>query len=212
MAYYLAVERTPGLYEAVNIKKTTKGKNLFPQDDKYECTLDEIDKFTTEYENIKNLKYMLNAEHKIPWANSALSLVYVNEHELQISQDILFKSSKKYLKNPDLVVAYITHNFLNYDLDFVKELILKEPEESPLRTKLEKLYKQIETALIDDFLLDVVCVTNIAKSLIYNLDENNLIINSQSIDYLKLHNIIAFIIDYEERKTKQKTKTKTKNT
>ena len=124
MAYYLAVERTPGSYEAINIKKTTKGKILFPKDDKYECTLEEIDKFTTEYENIKNLRYTLNTEHKIPWANSALSLVYVNGIEIKISQDILFKSSKKHIENPDLVVAYLTHKFLNYDLDFVNEMLL----------------------------------------------------------------------------------------
>lgn len=212
MAYYIAVERTPGSYEAINIKNTTKGNSIFPNDKIYECTLEEIDKFTTEYENLSSLKYMLYSEKKIPHVNSALSIVYANESQLEISKDILFKESRVYLESPDLAVAYLSNKFLGFDLDFCQELALNLSDKNPTRTMLETLSKDIQECISYNLHLDVTSTVRIAKSLIYNLDSDGLIINQQATNYTKLHNILAFIAKYENKRKKEKTKTKTKNT
>lgn len=206
MAYYLAVERTPDSFEAINIKKTTKGKKMFAPNESYECSLEEIDRFTTEYETLMSLKYSLHSERKIPWANSSLALVCVQGIELKITQDILLRNSKKYLENPNLVIEYLINKFCSYDSDFTNQLSNNFPETTETRNVLEELKLEITKCIINKSKLDINNITDIANSLIYNAE--------LTIDYQKLHNIVAFISEYENSLNQEKgyQRIKTKNT
>lgn len=208
MAYYMSIETTPGNYEAINIKNTTKGNVMFPNDKGYACTLEEIDKFTSEYEDLSSIRYMLYSEGKTSYVNSALSIVFNYEKELQTSKDILFKESKVYLESPDLVVAYITNKFLSFDLNFAKELVFYLPENSSGRGNIEKLVRDISECLEYNLPLEVTSAAFASKSLIYNLDNDGLIRNPNDMDYMKLRNMIVFIADYEKQRLKRKSRIK----
>jgi len=215
MAYYLAVERKVDSYEAINIRNTRKGRAILPQpnNSKYECTLEEIDKFTTQYDSLQSLKYDLYNENKISWFTCPLAIVYSDGLELRITKDILLSSSIEYLKNPDLVIEYLVNKFCSFDIHFTKELAQVLPEKSIIRTKVENMVLVMEAGITHDIPLDVTSVVNLAQSLVYNLDKNGFIKESKTIDYEMLHNIIVFITNYENKeKEKTKNRIKTKNT
>lgn len=215
MAYYLAVERTPGSHEAINIKKTEKGRKLFPNDTAYECTLEEIDRLTTEYISLFSLNHMLRSEKKTPWTNCSLSIVHVNGMELKITKNILLSDSKKYLDNPSLVLEYLIDKFTSLDTDFSNQLAKFLQEEANQKI-LEKITLSMEKCIINSIPLELIETTNIAKILLYRTNQDGVILEPISFDYEKLHNIVAFITDYERELNKQDEqvikRTKTKNT
>lgn len=217
MAYYFAVEITTSSYEATNIKKTRKFKNLFPEDDRpYECTLEEIDKFTTEYKSEESIRNGLYSEDAIPWAyySRPLSIVHVDGIEVRIvNGNILFADSKKYIENPNLVIEYIINKVKERDTLFLRTLsdtqnensiamykisklatALEEKESYDKKSTIEKLKYPLETKVTDEI------IEELALLLIHDCYLNGageLIINDQ-IDYEKLHNIVAFISEYEK--------------
>lgn len=213
MPYYLAIERNPDSYEAINIKNTEKGKEIFRNDKGYECTLDEIDRFTTEYMNLAALGNMLYWNKKVPWSNCSLALVNFNGIEIKITQDFLFSPSKKYLENPDLLVKYITNKFLNFDIEFTTELI-QCLSDNKTKTMVQDLVNTMNECIVYNMPLEVNNLMNIAQVLVYNHDENGLVSSPMTINYENLHKVVFYIANYENKKMKEnaKTKIKTKNT
>lgn len=211
MAYYLAVEKVPNSYEAINIKKTTKGRELF-KDDTFECTLEEIDKFTSSYDSIEKMSYELYSEKKLQWLNCSLAIFHVNGTKMKIEQNMIFSKSKKYLENPNLVIDYILNQYKNINTDFFKELALILPEND--KTRVENLIKDLENSIVCNLLFDVSIASAVVKSLICNIDESGVALENK-FDYKKLHNIVIFIANYEnELKQKMEQvnkKTRTKN-
>lgn len=199
MAYYFAVERNPNSYEAINIKKTKKGKKIFSTNREYECTLEEIDRYTTQYENLKALSCDLNDQKEIPWSTTPVAIVYVNGGEIRILQELLFSESKKYLEQPQLVGEYIFNKFMQLDTGFFKELINTQPENSKLRELIEGIILEIEASIINKTPLEASRVFKLNNSLIYNVDESEKVIYPQELNYEKLHNVVVFIADYENK-------------
>lgn len=209
MAYYLAVERKVNSYEAINIKGTKKGKEIFPKTngDNYACTLEEIDVFTMQYDSLQTLKYALYSEHKIPSYASPIAIVYAHNEKFKITDNILLSSSKDYLLNPNLVLEYLINTFRNNDIIFAKQLLETLPNNNPIKEMLDKLIKLMEESQISNTSLDT--ITTIAKHLVSNDNQEISTSSSISLDYKKFHDIVAFIINYQNN-TKSKNKTKTK--
>lgn len=215
MAYYLAVERNIDSYEALNIKNTRKARDIFSSkyDNNYACALEEIDKFTTQYDSLQALKYDLYSEHKISWFTCPLAIVYSSEKELRITKDILLSSSIKYLENPNLVIEYLVNRFCNLDISFTKELANTLKDKSIIRAKIESITSSMEAGITYNMSLELNSIVHLAQSLVYNLDKDGFIKESKTIDYEMLHNIIVFITNYENKeKEKTKNRIKTKNT
>ena len=100
MAHYLAVERVPNFYEAINIKKTTKGRKLF-QNDTRECTLEEIDRFTSQYDSIEKMSYELYSENKVRWANCSLAIIHISGTEAIADKNMIFSKRRfSFLTDP----------------------------------------------------------------------------------------------------------------
>lgn len=208
MPYYLAIEMNPDSYEAINIKTTEKGKEIFKNDKCYECTLDEVDKFTTEYTDLTALRDMLYNNKKVPWLNCSLALVNLNGIEIKITQDFLFSSSKKYLENPSLVVEYLTDRFLNFDIEFVTELSQFVSDEKT-KSLLKELANTMNECVSYNTSIDVIYVMHIAQILVFNCTKDE-----KTINYENLHNVVLYIANYENKKIMEnaKKRSRIKNT
>lgn len=226
MAYYFAVETTVSSFEGLNIKKTEKFKQLFGEKEGYETTLEEIDKFTTEYYDEKRLSNELHGDKVLSdyYYNHSLSIIYVNGVEVRkVPGNILFSDSKKYIENPNLVIDYIVNKAKEEDSVFFRKLSLILPENnittymiSVLATAIEdKQIKKLkkEFSLLDKLKMllnkrsDEELIQNIAKSLVQfcYLDGEGKLEFSDTIDYEKFHHTVSFISEYERNKSIEKT-------
>ena len=208
MAYYLAVERVPNLYEAINIKKTTKGRKLF-ENDTCECTLEEIDRFTSQYNRIETLSYELYSENKVQWPNCSLAIVHINGTETLIEKNMIFSKNKKYLENPNLVTDYILNQYKNVNINFFKELARVVSEND--KNRVENLTEDLERSIVCNLLFDESIASAVAKSLICNTDSKGLA-KENELNYIKLHKIVVFIANYEDslKQAKENTSKRTR--
>ena len=208
MAYYLAVERVPNLYEAINIKKTTRGRKLF-ENDTHECTLEEIDRFTSQYNRIETLSYELYSENKVQWPNCSLAIVHINGTETLIEKNMIFSKNKKYLENPNLVTDYILNQYKNVNINFFKELALVLSEND--KNRVENLTEDLERSIVCNLLFDESIASAVAKSLICNTDSKGLA-KENELNYIKLHKIVVFIANYEDslKQAKENTSKRTR--
>ena len=236
MAYYLAVETTQGAFEALSVRKSETFKKLTDSKNTFECTLEEIDQFTTQYINEKQLANDLNGENILPnfRYNNPLAVIYVNGGEIRKLQgNLLFKDSKKLIENPELAIEYIINKAKEEDSTFFRKLSLILPENSINTYMISVLATAIEDKKIkqnnhfldkfkmlfnkrsnDDF------IKNIAKSLVEfcYLDGEGKLEFSNAIDYEKFRYTVSFISEYEREYGKvktegpKKTKKKKKNT
>lgn len=214
MAYYLAVERKPDSYEAINIKKTPLGRNLF-LNDSFECTLEEIDCFTTQYINLEQLTHELYCDKFISWQNSSVATVYVSNGEIiTIERDMLFKASNKYLDNPYMALEYLINELSSCNIEFARELSKKivNPKE---REKLETLIKMMEEKLEKNIPLEMTELIHVAELLVYHTDDSEHINEPRLYEYSKIHNMALVIAKYENKlkqNSQPKVRKKTKNT
>lgn len=214
MAYYLAVERKPNSYEAINIKKTQLGRNLFLNNN-WECTLEELDCFTTQYISLEQLTHELHCDKFIPWPNSSIATVCVSDSEIiTIEKDLLFKESKKYLNNPSVVFEYVIKELSECNIEFATELYEKT-EDIRTKEKLMILIGKIKAKLAYDVPLEMTELTNVAESLVYNTDNSEYTHEPRLYEYSKIHNIVLAIANYENKLKENKQsykRTRTKNT
>ena len=236
MAYYFAVETTESAFEALNIKKSEKFKKLCDTKSTYECTLEEIDQFTTQYFDEKHLANDLNGDKILPnfRYNNPLAVIYVNGGEIRKLQgNLLFKDSKELIENPNLTIEYIINKAIEEDSVFFRKLSLILPENnintymiSVLATAIEDKKIKHNAHLIDKFKMlfnkrsNDDFIKNIARSLVEfcYLDGEGKLIFSDTIDYEKFRYTVSFISEYEREYQKvktegpKKTKKKKKNT
>ena len=191
MAYYLAVERTLDSFEAINIKKTHLGRNLF-LNDTYECTLEEIDRFTTQYVSIEQLIHELYCDKSIAWPSSSIATVCVCDTKISIERDMIFKESKKYLNNPSLVSEYLINELSSCNVDFAREL-LERVEDSKTKEILETLIQMMEEKIDNDIPLDMTSIMYVVEMLVHNTNEPTL------YEYSKIHNAVLAIVKYENK-------------
>lgn len=230
MAYYFAVETTQSAFEALNIKKSETFKRLYNTESTYECTLEEIDRITTEYLDERQLANDLNGEKILPnfRYNNPLSVIYVNGGEIRkVQGNLLFKDSKKLIENPNLTIEYIINKAKEEDSNFFRKLSLILPENNITTYMISVLATAIENKKINHngHLIDKLkmlfnkrsnddLIKNVAKSLVEfcYLDGEGKLIFSDTIDYEKFRYTVSFISEYEKEYeiTKKDVSNKTK--
>ena len=185
MAYYIAVETQEKNYSALNIKKSGYfGLTNKPDQMVYECTLEEIDGYTTKFQNKDRLMWCLVSERILPAQqhNYSLAIVHTNGPEVRIvDENILYADSKKYLQNPNLVIEYIKNKIEENDVMFLRKLSSTLPETSVitymiavLATTMENNYiygtKSFKEKLTSPrpVPLDETLISNIANALVYD--------------------------------------------
>lgn len=217
MAYYFAVETTESTFEGLNIKKTQSYKETVKSEEEtYECTLEEIDKFTTNFHNLSRLMHTIYSDGAITWSRYKypLSVLYVDGLEVRkVKGNILLADSKKYIENPNLVLEYIINKIKEKDALFLRKLGLIQDENSIARYKISKLATALEEKIIYDEKTTIEKLKNplqskieekkieeVALLLVYDcyINGEGELIFSGEIDYEKLHNTIAFISEYEK--------------
>ena len=209
MAYYLAVERMPNSYEAINIKKTRLGKNLF-LNNTCDCTLEEIDCFTTQYISLEQLTHELYCDKAVAWPNSSIATVCVSNSEIiTIEKELLFKESKKYLDNPSLVYEYLIKELSSCNIEFATELYEKT-DDIRVKEKIMILIGKIKAKLAYDVSLEMAEIKNVAELLVYNIEDSEYTQEPRLYEYSKIHNVVLAISNYENRLKENKESYKRK--
>lgn len=221
MPYYMAIETKLNDYTAINIKKTKEYKKIFQSDEAYECTLEEIDRFTSRYHDKKSLTYDLCGEGVLGgcYYNGSLAIVCAENEQISwIEKSFLFKSSKQYLENPSLVINYIKQKTKELDFSFFKELAtstnVSEQIANFINTHsvtIEQLAiiksDQNQSDIISSLLNHLDTIAEVLAKLLINdskVSETGEITLTDQLNYQKFRNLLIFISDYELQNTKAK--------
>jgi len=221
MAYYFAVETEENSYVAKKIRNSRLfGSECNSINGSYECTLEEIDRFTTEFKNEETLKRHLLSEEIISYKdyNKEIAIIFSKGiKNRKVDGNILYSDAKNMLQNPNEVVIYIKNKANEKDSTFFRELSEKLPDGTINKSLVCKVAFLIELSLIDENNkdLDDNMIEEVAKILIYRTStkDDGSIECSDAINTENLHNILSFIREYENTLVKRDNKTKSlKNT
>lgn len=216
MAYYLAVETENEIFEALKIKKPKYFNANESDSSTYECTLEEIEEYTTKYPNFHELTHQLASYGILKYRdlNKQLAIFYVKGIEVRkLEGGILYKESKPLYENPQLIIDYIKNKVQENDIMFFRKLQSTLPEKSLITYMVAKLATTMERNEINNINhakkqtpIDGNLVLTLAQSLIYDcyIDGSGELIITDTLDKEELHKMISFITDYEkELKIKQ---------
>lgn len=195
MAYYVAVETANNHYLGIDIKRSGFFGTEMAYKEEAKCTLEEIDTYTTKYLNEEHLKKSLLSERILSkkYKTCPLAIVYVPEKgKEQVVGTLLYKDYKEYLKNPYLVVEYITRKVKELDFEFLKEL------EKILASNLTTKDSSLDISKLLDG--DMTIIESIKKLLNANQTENT---ESEQINHNNLRMLVQLISDYESLNKKE---------
>lgn len=220
MAYYFAVEIEEKSYIAKNIRNSKYFGSICRGFGPYECTLEEIDGFTSEFDSEDKLKEQLLKEKIIDKSDldKNIAIIFTQGFKRRkVDGNILYNDIKLMLNYPNEVIKYITGIAMNKDYNFFRELSKKLPDGTINKLLVSKLATLIELSLTneDNSELDNNMIDEVARLLIYQtkVKEDGTIAYSNDINTENLHNILSFISEYKKSLTKTSNKTKTlKNT
>lgn len=218
MAYYFAVETEENSYMAKKIRNSKYFGSQYRTSEPYECTLGEIDDFTSEFKNEEELKAQLLREGIIEELDIDKKIAIIFSQGItrrKVGGNILYKDSKLMLDNPTEVIKYIGKIAKEKDYTFFRELSKKLPDGTSNKSVVLQLAYLIKLSLVDNKELDNNMIDETAKILIYrtSVKENGSIICRDTINTENLHNILSFISEYEKTLVKKSNKTKSlKNT
>ena len=224
MAYNIMAEIKKGIYFPLDISKS----KLFERTSRYKETrysLEEIDRFTSNFENSNKLrKHLIETEIldlKTYDKPLSIRMPQKGEKPKKVMYDFLYQKDRKYLDNPHLLVSDIrrmqTHgdfNFcLEYTLHFINTYDCRDiaPElryffEKSLRCGIadSRLYEQDENG---DFPL-----VRMTKQLIYGCHHNygNITYDYDNLKYRNLHEIIAFCEHYHDKRIERENENQNK--
>ena len=216
MAYYVAVKVNEKYYEAVNIKRC---KMAFTTNYRYEepcaCTLQEINNITTTYNSEEEFKIALRKDSilKPEHLDKPLVIFYFDKVEKRLVEGkLLYEDSIDLIENISEVTNYILTKFKDNDYKFFKQLAETLREDSINKyIKISQIASSIEARLVnqteENQSLDNEIIT-VTKLLIYkndDIDEKGIVSTTNKLDYEAFHNLVSFIIDYEEILKKDKT-------
>lgn len=215
MAYYFAVETEENSYVGKNIKYSGYFGNECTYKNHCECSLEEIDRYTTKFNNERMLKHCLLSEGIITLfdLDKPLAIIYSEGIERRIvSKNILYKNSQKFIENPNLIIEYITNRYEENDNEFFRQLEETLPVNSIARCMIAKKATEIEKRLLGEITDGSKTISNTAKILVYDFylcDEGELVIKDET-NKESIHQIVSFINDYELRLNKNKQNIKVK--
>lgn len=202
MAYYFAVETEENSFNAINVKRCRSYFNtLNNYDEPLACTLKEIDKVTTTFANEEELRNMLLNVYSLTINdyNKPLAIFYLNGIERRlVNGGILYEDSREMLEEPKLVIEYIKDLCLNKDSAFFREIAEIYPNDSICKSLICKIASILEGNIKGDIPIESLVVET-SKILMNNtkINESGMIIYKNTINYEKLHTLVAFISQYK---------------
>ena len=217
MAYYLAVDRSEEDYEAVKIKKSgyfgLANSNI---ERVYECTLEEIDGYTSKFPDYGKLMHCLASEGLLSkeHANKPLGIIYTDGIEVRkVVGEILYSDMVDYLKFPELLVEYIKLKGASFDVLFFRALASSLPDDSMIKSLIAMLATSMEDVLVNSdkpLLARIIdnprtvfneeeLLNNIANALVYEtcIDKRGELTVLNNIDCEKFHATLSFVSQYE---------------
>ena len=221
MAYYFAVETEENSYVAKKIRNSRLfGSEHNSINGSYECTLEEIDRFTAEFKSEESLKRHLLSEEIISDSdfNKEIAIIFAEGIKIRkVDGNILYSDAKNMLENPNEVVIHIKNKAKEKDSTFFRELSKKLPDGTINKSLVCKVASLIELSLTDENnkYLDDNMIEEVAKILIYRTStkDDGSIVCTDTINTENLHNILSFVREYENTLVKTENKTRTlKNT
>lgn len=213
MAYYFMVEKKKGTYQPLNIASS----KYFPTIPRYKTpcalSLKEIDDFTMLFNNEEELRKILVTEGILPidMSTKALSARNLNSGKyVKVEYDFLYQKDMEYIYDPSKLIKSIMKRYYNNELKFIKELALKfsrlrkcsvtAPEVANLcqtsiyqGTKhrgLEEIDKNGDNPVLR--LLKLIILKSYEQS-------NGYIEYKNEVEYRNLHDLIAFINNYDKK-------------
>lgn len=153
MAYYFAVETEKNSYVAKNIRNSKYFGSQYYKNVPYECTLGEIDDFTSEFESEDKLKEQLYKEEIIKESDLDKNIAIIFSQEItrrKVGGNILYKDSKVMLDNPSEVIKYIGKVAKEKDSTFFRELSEKLPDGTINKSLVCKVASLIELSITDE--------------------------------------------------------------
>jgi len=214
MAYNLMVEIKKGFYIPLDISKS----KLFERTSRYKETrysLEEIDRFTSNFENLNALrKYLYQAEIIEPTSydkSLSIRMPQKGDKPKKVMYDFLYQKDRKYLDNPSLLVRDIGRMQQYGDLNFCLEFALHFLEFYDCRDIAPELRyfftNSIRNGLADSRIYERdengdVPIIRMTKQLIYKFHHNygDIVYDYDVIKYRNLHEIIAFCEHYHNKR------------
>ena len=212
MSYYFMVQNKKGEYIPLDITKSacftrmsnSKGKN---------CTLNEIDVFTTMFFDENELREMLLKEGILPleYAYKELSIRRLNKGKyIKVMYDFLYQKDIVYLMDPNRIIAKINHKLQNGDFRFIEEFTNHYYQYRDCSSTLPEVREYINKSIMQGY-KDLRfnnrdenndnALVRMLKLLIYEYHQgrNGKVIYSDKVKYANLHGIIAFTNNYEKK-------------
>lgn len=224
MAYYFMVETKKGNYKSIDITKSkyfSKISNFKKPD---ACSLQEIDMFTMMFNDEKELRKTLLEEKLIlpEDVGKKLSARIINKSKCKkVEYDFLYQKDIEFIGCPELVIKRINSELMRDNFDFIEKLAAHYrnfydcSSTAPEVVEFAKSSKLFGVASKHFYDLDKNgdnAVVRLAKLIIYDYYEmeDGYIKYKETVKYKNLHDVVAFINNYE--KNKQKNENQEENT
>jgi len=215
MAYYIMSEVKRGKFVPLDISKS----ELFQRNSKYKDTrysLEEIDRFTSNFKNIYGLKnYLLKEEIIEPTLYDRPLSIRLPDKEngtKKVMYDFLYQNDRKYLDNPGVLINDIGRMQFHREWEFCFDYVMhffKHHDCADIAPELRSyIVSSIRNGITDTALYAVdengdIPIIRFTKQLIYNYHYNfgNIVYHTdEKIKYRNLHDIIAFCEYYHNNK------------
>lgn len=212
MSYYLMVQTKKGEYLPLDITKSTCFTRM-SKSRGMNCTLKEIDIFTTMFYNEQELKEMFIKEGILlpEYAYKELSIRRLTKGKYEkVMYDFLYQKDIEYIMEPKKIINKINNKLQNEDFRFIEELTnhyykyhdcsstLPEVREY-ISTSIRLEYKDLRFNKRDENNDNI--LVRMLKLLIYeyNQGRSGKIQYTDKIKYANLHSLIAFTNNYEQK-------------
>lgn len=199
MAYYFAVETEENSFLAKNIRNSKFFGSEYRTNTPYECSLGEIDNFTSEFKDEKQLKEQLLKERIIEEfdLDKNIAIIFTRGIERRkVGGNLLYSDVKEMLDCPIKAVEHIKNQAKENNSHFFRELSKKLPNGTINKSVVSNLASLIEASKeLDDKMID-----EVARLLIYRsqVKDNGSIICEDKVNTENFHNVLSFISEYNK--------------
>jgi len=212
MAYYFTVEEKKGKYLPLDIKKS----KYFTKQSKFKnlgLSLQEIDLFTTMFNNEEELRASLLKEGILPLSMSSKSLsarLLRKDVYHKVIYDFLYQADIEYILDPNRLITRINDKLYEGDFRFVESLAsayLKFYDCASTAAEVRAWANfSIKTSSRSHYFDELdengnLLLTRMLKLLIYEYYQNQdgKVTYKEGIKYLNLHSLIAFTNNYDKK-------------
>lgn len=222
MAYYFMVESKKGKQVPIEISNS---KYFQDEIRKYKKTfaysLQEIDRFTTMFDNETELRERLFEEGTLPFhlIDKQLSIRCLNKNEYsKVPYDFLYQNDIEYIMEPERLIEKIMRSFYEGDLLLIKKITSRFSEEHRCKTTAAEVRQITETSIRENRLsrhFDELDENNdkllprLLKLIILESFDNKQgkVVYKDTVNYRNLHILIALVNYHEKKKNKQEETT-----